>query len=327
MKKSLIALAVLAASGAAMAQSSVTIFGIVDAAYTKGSGSTSNKQQLTNSGYNSSRLGFRGVEDLGGGMKASFHIEGALANDNGNSSGLTFQRRSTVSLEGGMGEIRLGRDYTPQFWNHTVYDAFGTNGVGSSRALNGYGGSTAVRSDNTIAYFTPSISGFKVQIQTYLGETASTAAKVGSGNALRATYDQGNLSVAAASSTTTTGAGTEIKSTNMGASYNLGFAKIMALSTTDAATGQADAKGTNFGALVPMAGGTLRVAVSSSKKAAVETKQTAFGYVMPLSKRTDIYATYARVTNAGGASVALGGAVTAANGSSNAYDLGVKHAF
>jgi predicted porin len=327
MKKSLIALAVLAASGAAMAQSSVTIFGIVDAAYTKGSGSTSNKQQLTNSGYNSSRLGFRGVEDLGGGMKASFHIEGALANDNGNSSGLTFQRRSTVSLEGGMGEIRLGRDYTPQFWNQTVYDAFGTNGVGSSRALNGYGGSTAVRSDNTIAYFTPSISGFKVQIQTYLGETASTAAKVGSGNALRATYDQGKLSVAAASSTTTTGAGTEIKSTNMGASYDLGFAKIMALSTTDAATGQADAKGTNFGALVPMAGGTLRVAVSSSKKAAVETKQTAFGYVMPLSKRTDIYATYARVTNAGGASVALGGAVTAANGSSNAYDLGVKHAF
>ena len=65
MKKSLVALAVLAASGAAMAQSSVTLFGIVDAAYTKGSGSVSNKQQLTNSGYNSSRLGFRGVEDLG----------------------------------------------------------------------------------------------------------------------------------------------------------------------------------------------------------------------------------------------------------------------
>jgi len=114
MKKSLVALAVLAASGAAMAQSSVTLFGIVDAAYTSGSGSVSDKTQLTNSGYNSSRLGFRGVEDLGGGMKASFHIEGALANDNGNASGLTFQRRSTVSLQGGMGEIRLGRDYTPE---------------------------------------------------------------------------------------------------------------------------------------------------------------------------------------------------------------------
>ena len=112
-----------------MAQSSVTLFGIVDAAYSAGKGDKSNKTQLTNSGYNSSRLGFRGVEDLGGGMKAAFHIEGALANDNGNSSGLTFQRRSTVSLEGGLGEVRLGRDYTPHFWNHTVYDAFGTNGV------------------------------------------------------------------------------------------------------------------------------------------------------------------------------------------------------
>ena len=326
MKKSLIALAVLAASGAAMAQSSVTLFGVVDAGYAVGKGAT-NKTQLATDRIGSSRLGFRGVEDLGGGMKAAFHIEGALANDNGNSSGLTFQRRSTVSLEGGMGEVRLGRDYTPHFWNHTVYDAFGTNGSGSSRALNGYGGATAVRADNTIGYFSPTMGGLKVQLQNYMGETASTAAKVNSGNSIRVSFDQGKFSAAVASGTTTTGAGTEIKSTNVGASYDLGVAKVMALSTTDAATGQADAKGSNIGALVPMAGGTFRVAVSSSKKAAVETKQTAVGFVKPLSKRTDIYATYARVSNSGGASVALGGAATAANASSNAYDLGVKHSF
>jgi predicted porin len=338
MKKSLIALAVLAASGAAMAQSSVTIFGIVDAAYTKGSGSVSDKTQLTNSGYNSSRLGFRGVEDLGGGMKAAFHIEGALANDNGNSSGLTFQRRSTVSLESGMGEIRLGRDYTPHFWNQTVYDAFGTNGIGTSRTLSGFagagingstsvGGSTAVRSDNTIGYFSPSMGGVKVQLQNYMGETASTAAKVGSGSAIRVTFDQGKFSAAYASGTTTKAAGVDVKSTNFGASYDLGVAKIMALSTTDAETGKADVKGSNIGALVPMAGGTVRIAASSSKQAAMETKQTAIGFVKPLSKRTDIYATYARVTNAGGAKVALGGSETAANASSNGYDIGVKHSF
>ena len=110
MKKSLIALAVLAASGAAMAQSSVTLFGVVDATYAYGSGSVSNKSQLTNSGYNSSRLGFRGVEDLGGGMSASFWLEAGLNNDNGTGGvtntnnqaatstggGLTFNRRSTV---------------------------------------------------------------------------------------------------------------------------------------------------------------------------------------------------------------------------------------
>ena len=328
MKKSLIALAVLAASGAAMAQSSVTLFGIVDAAYSAGKGDKSNKTQLTNSGYNSSRLGFRGVEDLGGGMKAAFHIEGALANDNGNSSGLTFQRRSTVSLEGGLGEVRLGRDYTPHFWNHTVYDAFGTNGVGTSRALNtAAGGSTTVRSDNTIGYFTPSMGGLKLQVQTYLGEAASTGPKVGSGNSLRVTFDQGKLSAAVASGTTTTGAGTEIKSTNMGASYDLGIAKVMVLSTTDAATGQADVKGSNIGALVPMAGGTFRIAASSTKKAGVESKQTAVGFVKPLSKRTDIYATYARVANSGGATAALNGSAVNANGSSTGYDFGVKHSF
>ncbi|MBX9834466.1 MAG: porin, partial [Burkholderiaceae bacterium] len=154
MKKSLIALAVLAASGAAMAQSSVTLFGIVDATYAYGNGSVANKSQLTNSGYNSSRLGFRGVEDLGGGMSASFWLEAGVNNDNGSGAntnatnqaaaaalgngqqGLTFNRRSTVSLNGGFGEVRLGRDYTPQFWNLTVFDPFGTNGVGTTQTLN-----------------------------------------------------------------------------------------------------------------------------------------------------------------------------------------------
>ena len=84
MKKSLIALAVLAAAGAASAQSSVTLFGIVDAtlAYRQGR-RRRQRTALTNSGYNSSRLGFRGTEDLGGGMSASFWLEAGVNNDNG----------------------------------------------------------------------------------------------------------------------------------------------------------------------------------------------------------------------------------------------------
>ena len=133
MKKSLIALAVLAAAGAASAQSSVTLFGVVDATLAFGSGSVADRTQLTNSGYNSSRLGFRGTEDLGGGMSASFWLEAGVNNDDGTGAahqhqqpgyrrrpcrhdggqGLTFNRRSTVSLAGGWGELRLGRDYTP----------------------------------------------------------------------------------------------------------------------------------------------------------------------------------------------------------------------
>jgi predicted porin len=134
MKKSLLALAALTAfAGAASAQSSVTLFGIVDAGVARLSAGGKTKTGMTNSGYNSSRLGFRGVEDLGGGLQAGFWLEGQLTNDDGNAAGkLNFQRRSTVSLMGGFGEIRLGRDYTPTFWNTTVYDPFGTNGVGQA---------------------------------------------------------------------------------------------------------------------------------------------------------------------------------------------------
>jgi predicted porin len=135
MKKSLIALAVMAAAGAASAQSSVTLFGIVDINYNyiKGDGN-GHVSRLTDSGYNSSRLGFRGTEDLGGGMSASFWLEAGVNPDNGTGDtteheqpgcrplrwyrvgarqGLVFNRRSTVSLAGNWGEVRLGRDYGP----------------------------------------------------------------------------------------------------------------------------------------------------------------------------------------------------------------------
>src|ERR1700757_4650274 len=95
MKKSLLALAALAAlgmAGVASAQSSVTLFGVVDAAVSAysnksqppaGNSVTTSQTALTNSGYNSSRLGFRGTEDLGGGLAASFWLEAALNNDDG----------------------------------------------------------------------------------------------------------------------------------------------------------------------------------------------------------------------------------------------------
>ena len=343
MKKSLVALAVLAASGAAMAQSSVTLFGVVDAAYAVGNGSLTDKTQLRNSGYNSSRLGFRGTEDLGGGMKASFWLEAGVNNDDGTGAassalnqaqtaanvgtqGLTFNRRSTVSLEGGMGELRLGRDYTPQFWSETAFDPFGTNGVGTTLTI-GKGGLTGIRASNSIGYLSPSFSGVKVWIQTYMGENASTAAKVGNGNAFRVTFDQGKFSTAVAGSKTTTGAGVTNDTSNIAAAYDLGVAKLMVQSNTTKITAAADIKSSLIGALVPMAGGTFRIASSQTEQAGKESKLMAVGFVQPMSKRTDLYATYARVSNAGGAAAALNGSTTAANASSTGYEFGVKHSF
>jgi predicted porin len=289
-------------------------------------------------------LGFRGVEDLGGGMRAEFWLEAGVANDSGAGSatnsnnqavtgltsagtqGLTFNRKSTVGLVGSMGEIRLGRDYSPQFYADAVYDPFGTNGVASSLiAYNG--GLTAVRASNMVAWHSPVVGGFKVMVGSYMGENASTAAKVGNGNGIYLNYTQGALSAGYSSAKTTTGAGTEVKTTGLGGSYNLGFANIMGESNTVSNTGAVDLKGTLIGAHIPLAGGNFRVSSAKLSQGAAETKRMSFGFVQPLSKRTDLYATYARNTNSGGAARGLNGAVTAANASSTGYDFGVKHAF
>ena len=348
MKKSLIALAVLAASGAAMAQSSVTLFGIVDATYAYGSGSVAKKSQLTNSGYNSSRLGFRGVEDLGGGMSASFWLEAGLNNDNGtggvtntnnqaatsSGGGLTFNRRSTVSLNGGFGEVRLGRDYTPQFWNLTVFDPFGTNGVGTTQTLNSsLGGPTTLRASNAIGYFLPgNLGGFYGQAQYYLGENLSNAAnkKDGNGLAARVGYANGPINVALAFSETKFLTG-NIKSWNLGGQYDLGVAKIMAHYSNDDVKNGNEGTGFLLGGLIPVGAGEVRLSYSTYKIDTVgadpRSNKLALGYVHNLSKRTALYTTFARVSNKNGAAQSLNGSVTAANRNSTGYDFGIRHSF
>jgi len=357
MKKSLIALAVLAAAGSASAQSSVTLFGIVDATLMWGRGTVADRFSLTNSGYNSSRLGFRGVEDLGGGMRASFWLEAGLTNDDGRGAatntnnqatggavagigggqGLTFNRRSTVSLSGNWGEIRLGRDYVPQFWNQTVFDPFGTNGVGTSQVLNGMvtlanAGNNAVRASNSMGYFLPgNLGGFYGQAQYYVGENASNAGATeddGSGYGLRLGFAQGPVNVAVGYGRTNYAAG-DVRMFNVGAQYDFGVAKVMAIIARDE-SGAVDGSGWLLGALVPVGPGEERLAYSTYEVDGVTDpvgKKLALGYVHNLSKRTAVYVTYARVRNGGGAAFAIGGAIAGANSSSSGFDMGVKHSF
>jgi len=357
MKKSLIALAVLASAGAASAQSSVTLFGIVDATVQRVTNG-GKVWRLTNSGYNSSRLGFRGTEDLGGGNSASFWLEAGLTNDDGQGAGtnannqasgaaaggplvgkqgLTFNRRSTVSLAGGWGELRLGRDYTPQFWNLTVFDPFGTNGAGTTQTLNSIiTGVTAVRASNSIGYFLPgNLGGFYGQVQTYLGENGSPAgatSKDGNGIGLRFGYANGPFNVAAAMSRTKYAAG-DVKQNNIGGQWDFGMAKAMGEYSSDK-NGSVSGKGYTIGALVPVGAGEIRAAYSRYKVDTAGTptsKKLALGYVHNLSKRTAVYATFARVSNSGGAAASVvpgtGAGNPAANGSSNGYDFGVRHSF
>ena len=163
MKKSLLALAVLGAfAGVASAQSSVNLSGTIDlnARYVKNDGSDS-RLSLSQDGINSSELRFRGVEDLGGGLKAAFFLVSGVNADTGTSNAKFWNRKATIGLMGNWGEVRLGRDYTPHFWNYTFYDPFGTQGVASNLALTGStGGSTTVRASNTIGYLSPNFGGF-----------------------------------------------------------------------------------------------------------------------------------------------------------------------
>ena len=345
MKKSLLALATLTAfAGAASAQSSVTLFGIVDAAYGHVSAGGRSVTGISNSGLNSSRLGFRGVEDLGGGMRAGFWIEGALSNDDGNAAGLTFQRRSTLSLMGNFGEVRIGRDYTPTFWNTTVYDVFGTNGVGQSMTpgmISAAGittNTTAVRSNNSVSYFLPGgLGGFTGQFMYALGEVASNAANRGQGNyfGMRLGYGAGPLAANFATATVKGVSGaTNVKSNNIGVSYDFGAVKPMFFWGTEKAGTGAKVSAWELSALAPMGAGELRAAYSKYDVAnsANDWNKFAFGYGYNLSKRTQLYTTYARVSNKGvqnrtvsNNGLSAGAGVAGAN--STGYEFGVRHSF
>lgn len=354
MKKSLLALAALGMfAGAASAQSTVTLFGIVDAGIARLSAKTTTGSKsvtgMTNSGLNSSRLGFRGVEDLGGGMKAGFHIEGQLTNDDGNAAGQTWQRRSTVSLMGGFGEIRLGRDYTPTFWNHTVFDPFGTNGVGSqtnlmvqqgavqngsaggsSTGVNVLGGTstTLVRADNTLGYFLPSIGGLYGQVQLALGEGAVGNEYMGG----RIGYAAGPVNVAVAYGETQDAIGTaDMKAFNVGASFNMGFMTLFG-QYHEYKAGSTKLVNYMGGLTVPLGAMTLKASygMTNLKPIDRDATQIAVGVVYDVSKRTALYVHASQVDNdAGLRFVAGGGGKTNGVGGfkSTGYELGIRHSF
>jgi predicted porin len=362
-KQSLIALALAATAGLACAQSSVTMFGIVDTDWTRGSGNVSSKTQLSNSGSNSSRLGFRGTEDLGGGLSASFWLETGINTDNGTGTatnannqtapapagagqqGLTFNRRATVSLAGGWGELRMGRDYTPQFWSLTVFDPFGTNGVATGQNVSSsITGVTGIRASNTVSYFLPAnIGGFYGWVQHYLGENSSNAANShdGTGSGARFGYAKGPFNAALAFSRTRYAAG-NVKQNNVAGSWDFGVAKLMgqySFDRNDGLAGGSQGKGYLVGGLVPIGAGEVRLAYSAYKTDQVvatvvdhpATSKYAVGYAYNLSKRTQLYTTYARVSSKGyaptTASFALNGATGMGGASSSGYDIGIRHSF
>ena len=354
MKKSLIALAVLAASGAAMAQSSVTLYGVADAAVTYVNG-LDNWTGLDSGANKTSRLGFRGVEDLGGGLKANFVLEGGFNLDAGDGksggatdSGFQFKRQSTVGLAGNFGEVRLGRELTAAYNATARYDVFGGVGLGYSRLwadgavadanANATAVTTNLRISNALTYVSPDFSGFKVGVNYGFGETTngnSDSSYMGAG----LMYDNGPLSLGLGLERLNNGANSvavsDIDAWSLGGSYDFGVAKLLAgyrESKVDRATGENKRLGYYVAATAPVGAGTVRVSYNRYENELANVKgkadQFAIGYVYGLSKRTSVYGTYAYIKNKDGANLyTLGSGGLKTNGSQQGVQVGVSHAF
>jgi len=331
----LLAAMLLGLGGLAQAQSSVTVFGILDLGvqYLKNGDKSLTKQSID--GLQTSRIGFRGVEDLGQGLKASFHLEGAIGPDTG--AGGDWRRRATVSLDSdALGELRLGRDYTPSFWNISRFNVFGTNGVaGANNMIYGFDGKsstskTVVRSDNTVGYHLPdNLGGVYGQFMLAPGE-GSTGKLLG----LRLGYAAGAFDSAVAYSQTDNNAvGDKFKVYNLGASYKFGDAQLMGLYHVSEQTVR---KQSNW-----VLGGTYKIGAGLVRASVVQSKNTnsatgldytgnliALGYRHNLSKRTALYTTVSRVTNSDkGVFLIQGGSDVLPGQSSGGVEAGIYHAF
>lgn len=351
MKRNFIAVAAMCVCVAASAQSSVSIFGIIDTAYQRveNSGGTS-VGKLVSGSMQTSRIGFRGTEDLGGGLTAGFWLEGAFLSDDGRGgasnsnnqasgagtpNGLTFGRRSTVSLAGGWGEVRLGRDFVPGIWNVVLEDPFGNVGVGASQVFNGsIVGVTQLRASNMVGYFTPQgLGGFFGNVAYWMGENASNVANADDGNGagIRVGYASGPFEASVSINRTQYATG-DARQDNIGGSWNFGAAKVSASLHRDR-SGSNTARGALIGVAAPIGSGLIRASYSRYRVRTTTTEpeasKLALGYVHNLSKRTAFYTTIARVRNSNGAtaSVAAGAPAAQPGRGSTGLDVGIRHTF
>lgn len=352
--RALLALSTVAVMGPAAAQSGVTIYGIMDLAVNAVNGGLSSSRYVSSGGNATSRLGFRGREELGSGLYVGFDLEaqidadtgaGGATNTNNQTSGATtagattFNRYSILKFGGSFGELRLGRDYTAHYRNRVDVDPFGNQGIASSQAQAGsLGGITNTRASNMINYVTPSsLGGFYAVLNHYFGEnpSESTTSKDGTGTSFRVGYRAGPWLAAVSQGKTnygTTATNGDITSTNAALAYDFGPVRLMGGLYRDrvARTSPLTGKGFIVAATVPVGPHEIKVAFSrygTDAARAPQADKLVIGYVHNLSKRTALFTNLAYVKNSGGASYSLPGSTTNADGNSKGINAGIRHAF
>lgn len=349
MKKSLLALAVLGAfAGAASAQSSVTIYGIVDTGFTSiDNGGAKNTAKDRINGISSgndgaSRFGFKGAEDLGNGLKAEFTLEQGFDSDTGGAkTGTAFSRLSFVGLDGGFGKVRLGRQNTQVKDMLGQVDPFGASGIANSvDFING--GGLDQRNPNQIVWLSNNYSGFSGGAAYQFGETAgSTSAN--SGWSARLGYANGPLNVQfgyqnANFTDATRTVNADQKNALLGATYDFGGFKLHGIygekKTENGYLGAAaDDKIRSYliGATVPFGANKIRAEYVRNNDRNVDNADSnlwALSYTYAMSKRTELYATYVRTGNDNLSALGVGGPGEGTLGeNSNGVALGIQHKF
>ncbi|WP_143809064.1 porin [Paraburkholderia susongensis] len=346
--------------GTARADTALTLFGVLDmslSSYWVNGG----KRQITmaNSALNSSRFGFTGTEDLGDGKAVSFWLEAPISPNTGGgpAPGTLFTRRSTISyIDRDLGEIRVGRDFTPTFWNDALFDPFGAAGVGTNLLqqvrstgvsapnapfVPGWGASNLgfIRSSNSISYFLPrNLGGFYGQFQYAFHDSSGSTPQPRfiSG---RAGYSNKQLNASFAYSHTNAvlygSSVTPVVTTySVGLSWDFGFARLMGEGLSEnyeQAVTTYRSHGFLAGVAVPIQFLTLNASyanVVTDLPGSPAVSKLALGGVYALSKRTLVYFTYARIDNRHGAMLTTGGTVPGIPGAaSTGVDIGLRTAF
>jgi predicted porin len=345
-------------SAAAQAQSSVTIYGIVDAAVVgESGGSAGHVNKVTSGAGSASRIGFRGTEDLGGGLSAYFILEAGSKIDTGeaDAAGSIFNRQAVVGLKGSVGSVGLGRQYTPY---HTtlanVADPFGTGYAGTSKTLFPDSGNN-IRTSNSITYASPRVHGVDAELAYSTGEQTDSAVGRQFGGAIgyaqgplvvRLAYNSRNSDVVAAPGSAAISR-TLGRNTLLGANYDLGWIRFNAGYGVDKGynaaplpnpnnpyggvkpTASTDDRDMLLGFSAPVGAGTLMFSVMHKDDRTSfnqDANSWGIGYLHALSKRTGLYAAYAHVRNQNGAGYTVANNSEAGTGSTG-YNLGIRHTF
>ncbi len=330
MKKSLIALAVLGTfAGIAAAQSNVTLYGRADAALGKPFGG---KSQMISNYKETSMLGVRGVEDLGGGLKASFNFEQGINIEDGALTGGAagaWNRAAWLAVGGGFGEFAMGRMTTAQNRTMGMFDLNGTaNNTSALKnlGLDADGSLGGNRANSQFMYTSPNMSGFQARASVIMKEDkaapAAGAADTRKGSyQLAASYKSGPLSLGAVVQSKLAEGANNRTGYALGARYDFQSFLVSALYTQDES--RSTGKGFGLGVAMPLGAWVLGAQVARVTDNPNPAREDATAYELfanyYLSKRTMLYAGYGGLDSAGKAVKGTTG--------SNTFGLGLVHKF